>query len=94
MAIPTTFQGILWSKGVQKLDLKRDRNYIIHQTLALGTLENITWLFKTFPRKEISQIFVKYPHKVYNKSSFNFAKNILLDLTAKLDEKKYIKTAP
>ena len=90
MVIPATFQGILWSKGIQKLDLKRDRNYIIHQTLALGTLENIIWLFKTFSKSEILQVFVKYPQKVYTKASLNFTKNILLGLKMKLNEKNYL----
>lgn len=93
MAILPLSQGILWSKDLKKLDLKKDKIYLIHQTLAFGSLKEIFWLFKKFSKKEINDIFIKYPQKIYTSSSFNFAKNILLSLKNNLNEKEYLKTS-
>ena len=89
--LPANFQSILWSKSIQKIDLKRDKIYFIHQVLSLGSIENIRGLFEIFSKKEIRETFTKNPQKVYTKVSFNFAKNILLDLKD-VDEKQYVKT--
>ena len=90
----SNFQAILWSKKLSKLNLKKDKIYIIHQILAFGSLAEISWLFKKFERKEIIEIFTSCPQKIYTKSQFNFAKNILLNLKTTLDEKNYLKTSP
>jgi len=56
--IPKTLQSILWSASVKKLDLDSDKNYIIHQVLTYGSLEQIRWLFETYGRKTIKEVFV------------------------------------
>ena len=89
---PSNLQATLWSKKLSKLNLKKDKIYIIHQILAFGSLDQTSWLFKTFTRKEIIEVFSKHPQKIYTKSQFNFAKNIVLNLKLVLDEKKYLKT--
>lgn len=90
--ISKDFQGILWSKKINSLDLKEDKNYIIHQVLAYGDLKQIKWLFKTYSKKEIVDVFVNLPKKTYTPSAFNFVKNYILDLGGrKLDAKNYVK---
>lgn len=91
--IPKSLQGILWSVNVAKLDLNRDKNYIIHQVLAYGSLEQISWLFKVYGRQEVKEIFAKEPTRVYDQRSFVFIKNIVLDLeNASLDKKRYVQS--
>lgn len=90
-ALPS-LQATLWSKKLSKLDLAKDKIYIIHQILAFGSLDQISWLFKKFPKKEIMEIFTRHPQKIYTLSQFNFAKNIILNLKTTIDEKKYLKT--
>ena len=85
-------QAILWSKSLKKLDLEKDKIYLVHQILAFGSLKEIPWLFKKFTKREISNIFLNYPQKVYTPASFNFVRKIVLGLKNKLDEKKYLKT--
>ena len=63
--VPDSLQGILWSKSVKNLDLERDKVYIIHQILSYGNLRQIRWLFKTYGLREIREIFLKYPKKIY-----------------------------
>lgn len=91
--IPRDFQGILWSTKVDNLDLQEDKNYIIHQILAYGSLEQIKWLFKNYPKEEIIDNFVNSPRKNYTPAAFNFIKNFILDLEKQeLNPEYYVKT--
>jgi len=94
-AIPKKLQGILWSADVADLDLEKNRSYIVNQVLSLGTLEELSWLFKTYTKEIIRKIFVSEPAKIYSSSSFNFCKNILLGLEDRdLPPERYVKTLP
>lgn len=93
----TTFlaslQGVLWSKNVGLLDLEKDKIYIIHQILSYGDVKEIRWLFGVYPRKEITQVFFRFPRKVYQPSVFNFVKIFILGLKDQfIDESQYVKS--
>ena len=75
--VPASLQGILWSKSVENLDLERDKNCIVHQILAYGRWEDLQWLFKTYDRSVIREVFVTSPQKDYVRPAFNFVKNFL-----------------
>ncbi|AKM82812.1 hypothetical protein A2422_02485 [Candidatus Woesebacteria bacterium RIFOXYC1_FULL_31_51] len=92
--IPLNLQSILWSKDIKNLDLQKDKIYIIHQILAYGTWDNIKWLFNTYDTLIIKKIFSLKPEKDYSEKSYNFAKNILLEINNNLDKTKYVKTFP
>ena len=92
--IPQSLQGVLWSRKIKNLDLKKDKNYIIHQVLAYGTWEDLKWLFKTYSRLQIKNIFLKYPAKDYKPVVFNFVTKILLGLKQYPDLQKYVTTYP
>jgi hypothetical protein len=93
--IPHTLQGKLWSADVRNLDLNDDKNYIIHQILMYGSLDEIGWLFAAYSKKEILAVFTKYPKKIYSLQGFNFIKNFILRIkNIHLDENKYLKTTP
>lgn len=93
--IPASLQGTLWSANVNKLDLTKDKNYIMHQVLAYGTWEQLKWLFQAYRKEEITRVFIQNPTKNYLPVSFNFVKNILLDLPAvKLDPRHYVQSFP
>lgn len=94
-AIPKKFRGLFWSASVKDLDLEKNKNYIINQTLSFGTLESLRWLLKTYRSKTIKKVFVDSPQKIYTPASFNFIKNILLALkNYKLPQDKYVKNLP
>ncbi len=78
--VPTSLQGVLWSKRVQHLDLERDDQYIIHQILGYGSLDDISWLIKTYGLEKVKDVFVSKPLKIYSRSAFNFAVKMILDL--------------
>lgn len=94
MKIPKRLQSILWSKSIDKLSLKDDKNYIIHQVLMYGDLRDIKWLFDTYSRDKVQEIFIKHPKKVYTLPAFNFVKDIVLDLgDKKLKEDRYARAS-
>lgn len=94
MRVPKRLQGILWSRDVSSLDKNKDKNYIVHQILMYGSLEDFNWLKKTYSEDEIREVFIKSPRKVYTGSSYNFIKNYLLGIKEKLPESRYVKTTP
>lgn len=93
--IPQSLQGILWSVRVEDLDLDEDKIYIINQILSYGNLFMIKWLFKTYSKKTILEVFLKHPIKDYRYSRFHFVKNFLLGLEKiNLNLNSYVKNLP
>lgn len=93
MRIPKRLQPILWSKSIDKLSLEDDKNYIVHQVLMYGDLKDIKWLFDTYSRNKVREIFIKHPKKVYTPPAFKFVKDIILGFRdEKLEEKDYVKS--
>lgn len=56
-----------------------------------GSLAELGWLFKIYPKKEIIAVFLNTPFKIYPKRAFYFVKRFLLALKGKkIDEQDYI----
>jgi len=93
--IPSFLQAVLWSVDIKDLNLEEDKIYIINQVLAYGGVEELKWLFKTYPVKTIKQVFLNHPIKTYRAPTFNFAKEILLNLDkTKLPKERYVINTP
>ncbi len=91
--IPDSLQPILWSVNVDKLDLHKDKPYIIHQVLAYGTREHLHWLRKTYSLAELQKVFINSPAKDYVPASFNFIKNYFLKLAdVNINPTNYVRT--
>jgi len=91
--IPPKFQPLLWSKNVEKLDREQDKIYIIHQILSYGDLKDLKWLFRIYDRKEIEEVFIRFPKKIYQSAVFYFIKNFVLGIKNKiLREDNYVKS--
>ena len=88
---PQRLQGILWSCSVDKLDLWKDRVYIIHQILMYGSFKEIRWLYTVYSDNLINDIFANRPMKVYTKTGFNYVKNYILNLSGQdISPDKYV----
>lgn len=46
-------QGVLWSVSVDKLDVDKNKSYVITQSLNYGNDKILVWLFKKYSKKEI-----------------------------------------
>ena len=92
--VPSSLQHLFWSVRSEDLNLDEDRAYIVNQALAYGGIEELKWLFKTYPKKVIKETFLKQPIKTYRAPSFNFVKEILLGIKEGLPEEKYVINTP
>lgn len=92
--IPPSFQSVFWSVRLEDLDLEKDKIYIVNQILSYGRIEELKWLFKTYPKEVIKEVFVKQPIKTYRAPSFNFVKKILLNIEEPLPEERYVINTP
>jgi len=88
---PKNITGLLWSKKPQNISLKRDKNYIVNQVLALGNLKALKWLFKTYSKAQVKEVFLKSPSKMYTPQAFNFIKRFILKINKNLNPSKYVK---
>jgi len=78
MAHPPPFlQPILPSVSTDRLDMERDKPFIIHSVLAKGTIQTLAWLFQTYGKQTIRNVFLKSPIKEYTKSCFHLWKLVL-----------------
>ena len=92
---PKTLQANLWSVDTNDLNLQQDKSYIIHQLFASGGIPQWQWLFKTYSFKDLQDIFINNPVKIYRPDAFNFVQNILLSLKDKnLNKEKYVTNIP
>ena len=83
---------LFWSTDFKKLDIGKDKNYIIHQTLAFGTLEEIKLLFNIYSSKEIHKVFLKQPQPLYSPQGLNFIQNYILQIkNIMLPKERYVK---
>lgn len=82
---------LFWSVDFKKLDVAKNKSYIIHQTLAFGSLDDIRFLFKIYPLKEIRQTFLKQPKPFYSPQGLNFLKKYILQIKDNLPKEKYVK---
>ncbi|OGV96773.1 hypothetical protein A2W24_01780 [Microgenomates group bacterium RBG_16_45_19] len=91
--LPSSFQGVLWSKPLEFWDLNLDKTEIIHRVLRYGTLQDIRWLKKTYSNDELKHTFLHSPKVIYSKPSLNFTKNFILGLTqTQINPNQYVQT--
>lgn len=92
---PKSLQGTLWSAEVDTMDLEKDKHYIIHQIFSHGSLEDMFWILRTYPRDSIRHVFTTVPYKDYRAPRFYFIKNFLLHLQdTPMNERRYVKNIP
>ncbi len=93
--LPKNLRGILWSRDINEIDLKKDKSYIIHQILAYGGWEHLTWLTQNYDKNQIREVFIKHPEKDYSERSFNFVQKVLLNIpNSSINKHDYVKTFP
>lgn len=89
--IPDNLQSILWSVPLGKLDFAKHQSYIIHQVLMFGNFDQIRWLFKTYPKSQVVDTFLRQPQKIYTKEALNYISKFILDLSGvRLPVDKYV----
>ncbi len=87
--IDKSFKPLFWSYDFNKLDPNKDKHLIIHQVLALGSINNLKKLFKIYSKPEIKKEFLKPQPGLYSPPVLKFCQ-FLLDAD-KLDDKNNLK---
>ena len=86
-ALPDRWQRLLWSAGLEDIDLERDKVYVIHQILAWGEPEDLSLLFEIYGKKEVRRVFLEHPKRVYTRKALRFVELIL---GVEVDEERYV----
>ncbi|MFZ5376357.1 MAG: DUF6922 domain-containing protein [Patescibacteria group bacterium] len=92
-SLPRSAQKIFWSCDFSQLDKEKHREYIIHQVLQYGDLNDFKWLEKIYSLTKIKNTFVNRPRSTYQPQTFNFVKNYLLKISDSIDKENYVKFA-
>ncbi len=91
--IPSSIQGLVWTKGDQNLDLEQDSSVIVHHTLRYGHITDIAWLLAAYPKEKIISVFKTQPLTIYSPASLHFAKSTVLNITEELpNERRYLQS--
>ncbi len=83
------FKRLFWFIDPSRLDIRKDRNLIIHQVLAYGTLADVKRLFKLYGKRTVKQEFQKPKKGLYQPSVLYFIQYLLG--VNKINAKEYLK---
>lgn len=74
--IPSIIKPFFWSYNTQKMDPKKSKKRIIINLLNFGTKKSTDWMFKTYKKSEILDIFL-HNKKELDKKSKNYWELVL-----------------
>lgn len=72
--MPIEFKKYFWDTEYEKLDIKKNKNYIISRLFCEGDLKSIQWLKQTYTEQEIIET-VKTSRR-FNPLTANFLRNV------------------
>lgn len=82
-------KGLFWDVHFRKLDLRRDRHFIIHRILAYGTMDDLRALLKIYGKKIVRKEFLKPQSGLYYPNILELCLHLFE--IKKVNEKKYLK---
>jgi len=88
--VPPFLQPFLWSVNIDDLDIDKDKIYIVNQIFAFGDMMALAWLFRTYPLRELKNVFLRHGMKIYRRAGFYFVKEVLLNIRKSFDPTKYV----
>jgi len=90
-----SFQRILWSYDINKIDIEKNKEVIITQVLNYGTWNDVKKLFLIYSEEDIKKV-VSHPRRgVWFEKVLNFWIKILgIKLKKEIYEKAILKLAP
>ena len=82
-------KGLFWDVVWRKLDLEKNKYFIIHRVLCYGSMDEIRLLFKIYSRNTIKKEFLKPSPGMYYPETLALCQFILG--LRKINERKYLK---
>jgi len=83
------FKNLFWFLSDKDLDWQKDRNFIIHQVLSYGTMDQVKELFTLYGRETIKKEFQKPRPGLYYPNVLEFFRYIFK--INHLEKDKYLK---
>ena len=71
--LPTMFRPLLWSLKWESVDVERDKEDIIVNTVNEGTLTHWRWIIKTYGKEEICEVLARRLASEFHAESLNLA---------------------
>lgn len=65
---PILGRGLFWDTAPDRLDLKKNKDFIIERVLELGDEKAVKWLFSKYSRGEIKEVLSR-SRRISRKSS-------------------------
>ena len=59
-----------WDTEIEKIDIEKNRDYVIERILEVGDSAAVKWLFVTYPQADIKRVLVQ--SRTLSKKSRNF----------------------
>jgi len=56
--LPKHLHKYFWDTNPEAIDIKKDSDYIIWKLLEYGDINDLKWMFKSFPLRSIKKIFM------------------------------------
>lgn len=75
--IPQFLKSNFWFVEFNKLDLERDKEFIVFQILNFGGFEDWKWLFSNYPKDEIRQVVEKSLATAWFRQSLSLWQHVL-----------------
>ena len=60
--VPRKLQSVLWSYDIRQVHPGKHKELIIQQVLNYGDWEDLKWLYRTYPEREIKEV-VRHPRR-------------------------------
>ena len=57
--MPTELKKYFWDTGFERLDLQKNKEYIISRLYCYGDLKAIRWVNNTYSREDIKKVAIK-----------------------------------
>lgn len=80
---------LFWSTNPRRLDVHTDQAEIIHHILAYGSIDDIRYLLKLYPRTVVKRFFLQGKLGYYSPQAVAFTQQLLN--IPQLDYSRYVK---
>ncbi len=73
--IPNSLKTLLWDSDISKLNIEKNKKYIIERILEYGDIPEVKWLFSNFEKDDIVEVLKK--SKKLSVKTGNYFYNVL-----------------
>lgn len=70
--VPGEFKKYFWDVDFDKLDLKKQKNFILDRLLNYGMFDTFNWIFSTFTNDEVKSLLDNKGKQSLSRNSYLF----------------------